>query len=537
MSLLIGCPQPLTTFVPLLHNRLASAQAETIGDDHPTRVGGGNARPKENRLLTLLYEMVLGLPTMADIRVFHVWFQRAEEPLIPQEPLKEELNTKAYHGDELDLDESIENWVWTHRRPLIIAAEAETDFPDFARRLLELNVKFFCAVPFTVQDRRIAILGLAGTGPNAFGNIELAFVPHETTRATSTIESDPAMPELPQFAERSVIKVPFPPNNAHSQENFEEIVGGSSAMRELADQVKVVAPTGSNVLILGETGSGKERLAQAIHNQSSRRDGPFIKVNCAAIPAGLIESELFGHERGAFTGAIGRRAGRFEMAQGGTLFLDEIGDVSPELQPKLLRVLQERQIERVGGTRTIAVDVRIVAATSRDLSRMVAAREFRADLYYRLNVFPLRVPPLRERPADIPLLVRHLLEVYCSRAKKEVLEVSKETREAFLRHPWQGNVRELQNVVERSVITSPGKYLQVDFEVPQAFSGVSTSGHADKGNEPQLLVDVQREHIIQALESTNWVVGGPKGAAARVGMARSSLISKMRKLGIVRARA
>ncbi|HWY29634.1 MAG TPA: sigma 54-interacting transcriptional regulator [Candidatus Acidoferrum sp.] len=322
-----------------------------------------------------------------------------------------------------------------------------------------------------------------------------------------------------------------------SEDTLGGIIGTSAAMSDLCNQVKIVAPTGSTVLILGETGTGKELIARAIHNLSTRRDRPFIKVNCAAIPAGLVESELFGHERGAFTGAVSRRIGRFEMADGGTLLLDEIGDIPLELQPKLLRVLQEQEFERVGSTQTTRVNVRIVTATSRDLSRMVAAREFRADLYYRLNVFPLRMQALRERSEDIPLLVRHFVELYSGRAGKQVTEVPVETMDVLRRYPWPGNVRELQNVIERAVILSPGKVLRASLAELQAPSQISGAFSADQSDDRTTLKDLEREHIIQALATTNWVLGGPKGAAARLGLARTSLIAKMRKLGISRAQA
>ena len=321
------------------------------------------------------------------------------------------------------------------------------------------------------------------------------------------------------------------------EESFEGISGRSAEIRRACKKVKVVAPTDSTVLILGETGTGKERFAQAIHNLSPRRDRPFVKINCAAIPAGLVESELFGHERGSFTGAIGRRTGRFEMANGGTLLLDEIGDIPLELQPKLLRVLQEQEFERVGGTQSTRVNVRIVAATSRDLTSMVAAREFRADLYYRLNVFPVRVPPLRERSEDIPLLVRHFIEIYSHRAGKRVPEIPPETMNILLRYPWPGNVRELQNVIERGVILSSGKVLRVSLDEMEPSSKGMESVLMRENNNGTTLRDIEREHIIQALAATNWVVGGPTGAAARLGLARTSLIAKMKKLGITRAQA
>jgi formate hydrogenlyase transcriptional activator len=320
-------------------------------------------------------------------------------------------------------------------------------------------------------------------------------------------------------------------------DNFEGIIGCSKAINDLCQQVQVVAPTGSTVLILGETGTGKELIGRAIHNLSPRRNRPFIKINCAAIPAGLIESELFGHERGAFTGAVTRRIGRFEMADGGTLFLDEIGDIPPELQPKLLRVLQEQEFERVGSTQTTRVNVRIVAATSRNLPHMVAAGEFRADLYYRLNVFPLRVPALRQRAEDIPLLVQHFVELYADRMEKNITTVPPETMEALSRYAWPGNVRELQNVIERAVILSQGKILRPpldELKAPQMEMTISDQGSSSSA---RTLNEVQRDHIFRALAETNWVIGGPRGAAARLGLLRTTLIAKMQKLGISRAQA
>jgi len=318
-------------------------------------------------------------------------------------------------------------------------------------------------------------------------------------------------------------------------DEFEGIIGRSDSLHTVFDQIQIVAPTNSTVLILGETGTGKELIARAIHQRSSRRDLPFVRVNCAAIPAGLLESELFGHERGAFTGAIARKVGRFELAHQGTLFLDEIGDISPELQPKLLRVLQEQEFERLGSTQTVRVDVRIVAATSRDLPQMVADREFRSDLYYRLNVFPLHLPALRERSADIPLLVRHFVALYAGRMNKRINEVPAEAMEAFFLYPWPGNVRELQNFIERAVILSPGKVLRPPLdELKPAFQPAATARQAVEVR-PVTLQEMQREHIIQTLDETNWMLGGPRGAGARLGLARTTLISMMHRLGISRA--
>ena len=325
--------------------------------------------------------------------------------------------------------------------------------------------------------------------------------------------------------------------SVHCGDSFQGIIGGSAAIHSVCKQVKIVAPTGSTALILGETGTGKELVARAIHNLSPRRDRPFIKVNCAAIPTGLIESELFGHERGAFTGAVSRRIGRFELADTGTLFLDEIGDIPLELQPKLLRVLQEQEFERVGNAKTTKVDVRIVAATSRDLPSMVTSREFRPDLYYRLNVFPLLVPALRERSEDVPQLVHHFVRHYSHRAGKHVTLVPADSMHVLMGYCWPGNVRELQNVIERAVILSPGKVLRPSLEELKRAAAIIDTGLGCRGDVPTTLRDMEREHILQALAATNWVLGGPKGAGARLGLVRTTLIKKMQKLGINRTQA
>ena len=312
------------------------------------------------------------------------------------------------------------------------------------------------------------------------------------------------------------------------QPDFENIVGTSAALKGVLHQVEVVAPTESTVLILGETGTGKELIARAIHTISSRSNRPFVKLNCAAIPSGLLESELFGHEKGAFTGAVGQRIGRFELANSGTLFLDEVGDIPLELQSKLLRVLQEQEFERLGSTRTLRVDVRLVAATNRNLEQMVSDKQFREDLYFRLNVFPIRIPPLRERKRDIPLLVRHYVEKYAQRMNKRIETITEETMATLCRYSWPGNVRELQNFVERAVILTRGSVLQI----PMDDLTTSTPIPSDTSGT---LEDLERQRILQVLQETGSVIGGPKGAAARLGLKRTTLLSKMERLGISRS--
>jgi formate hydrogenlyase transcriptional activator len=317
------------------------------------------------------------------------------------------------------------------------------------------------------------------------------------------------------------------PDVSRSENVFEGIVGSSTALRGVLDQIQTVAPTDSTVLIEGETGTGKELIAQAIHTHSRRRDRPFVKLNCAAIPLGLLESELFGHEKGAFTGAVGQKIGRFEAANGGTLFLDEIGDIPLELQAKLLRVLQEQEFERLGSRYTHRVNVRVVAATNQDLVTLVAEKLFRMDLYYRLNVFPVALPPLRRRPEDIPMLVAHFVRRYAERMAKRIEKITSNAMDALVRYPWPGNIRELQNFIERAVILTNGGVLQLSEFPPNPIVP----------KDAVTLADAERDHILNALRESNWVVGGAAGAAARLGVKRTTLISKMRRRGVSRALA
>jgi len=311
-------------------------------------------------------------------------------------------------------------------------------------------------------------------------------------------------------------------------DDFREIIGARGALREVLALVRTVAPTNSTTLIEGETGTGKELVARAIHEHSTRIDRPFVKVNCAAIPLGLLESELFGHERGAFTGAVTRKVGRFEAANQGTLFLDEVGDIPPELQPKLLRVLQDGEFERLGSTQTQRANVRLIAATNKDLAKLVAQNQFRSDLYYRLNVFPIPIPPLRHRSGDIPLLVTHFVGIYSERMNKQIAWIPREAMEALIRHSWPGNVRELQNFIERSVILTSGNVLRppLDSLKPAAET---------ESLRAITLEDAEREHICKTLEQTRWVIAGHKGAAERLGIKRSTLYFRMQRLGISRS--
>jgi formate hydrogenlyase transcriptional activator len=323
------------------------------------------------------------------------------------------------------------------------------------------------------------------------------------------------------------------PRADQAERTFERIIGNSAALESVLDQVEQVAPTDSTVLIEGETGTGKELIAHAIHNASQRYGHPFIKLNCAAIPLDLLESELFGHEKGAFTGAIAQKIGRFEMADKGTLFLDEVGDIPAALQPKLLRVLQEQEFERLGSGRTHKVDVRLVAATNRNLVKMVARAQFRSDLYYRLNVFPILLPALRERREDIPALVTHFVKMFSRRMGKQVDSVPPETMAAFQWYSWPGNIRELQNLVERAVILARDRVLPNPLQKRQA-STIILSSNAQSSPLSMTMEDSDRALILETLERVGWIVGGPRGAAGKLGLKRTTLLAKMKRLGISR---
>jgi formate hydrogenlyase transcriptional activator len=366
---------------------------------------------------------------------------------------------------------------------------------------------------------------------------DAAFAPNDVELLTQignelaiAVENALAFRQIEELKDKLAEEKLYLEDEIRTEYDFEEIVGDSHALKRVLRDVETVAPTDSTVLIQGESGTGKELIARAIHNLSGRRQRTFVKVNCAAIPTGLIESELFGHEKGAFTGAIGQKIGRFELADKGTLFLDEIGDIPLELQPKLLRVLQEREFERLGSTRTVKVDIRLVTATNRDLSQMIASREFREDLFYRLNVFPIPLPPLRERREDIPLLVRYFTQKYARRMNRRIETIPSEAMEALVNWNWPGNVRELENFIERAVILTRGAALHVP--LAELRNGEATAQAAT--GAPTTLQEAEREHVLRALREAKWVVGGPAGAAARLGLKRTTLQSRMVKLGIAR---
>jgi formate hydrogenlyase transcriptional activator len=397
-----------------------------------------------------------------------------------------------------------------------------------------------CRVPLVSHDRVLGVLSLGTIREHAFSEDDVAFLGQVAGQIAIAIDNATAYREIAELKDKLVQEKVYLEDEIRSELNFEEIVGNSQGLRHVLRQIETVAPTDSTVLIYGETGTGKELVARAVHNISPRKANAFVKLNCAAIPTGLLESELFGHEKGAFTGAITQRVGRFELANHGTVFLDEIGEVPLELQPKLLRVLQEREFERLGSTRTLKTDARLIAATNRDLEEMVDAQTFRSDLFYRLNVFPVRVPSLRERPEDIPLLVRHFVRQFSRKNQRRIESIPSETMDALVQYHWPGNVRELQNVIERAVIVSQGSVLRVPIAdlKPRPASIVRPRRQAAATGQSlrETLDETERQRILNALERANWVVAGPNGAAALLKMKRSTLQFRMRKLDINVAR-
>src|SRR5436309_3330319 len=479
-------------------------------------------------------------------------------------------------GLELPVDESPGGLVWKTQQPLMVEDVAlETRFPKLIPMLRENGVQSFCAVPLTTALRRLGAMGFGSFQKRTYQEAELnnmateskvcerlldegvkslcsipllahdrvlgalnvgrlredAFVQDDidllsqvAQQVAIAVENALAYRKITELKDKLAKEKLYLEEEIRTEQNFEEIIGESSRLKQVLKQVEIVAPTDSTVLIQGETGTGKELIARAIHNLSGRRERTFVKMNCAAIPTGLLESELFGHERGAVTGAIASKVGRLELADQGTLFLDEVGDIPLEVQPKLLRALQEREFERLGSTRTKKVDVRLVAATNRDLEKMIETREFRSDLYYRLNVFPIRIPPLRERPEDIPLLVRYFDQKYVHRMEKQIESIPAAAMKKLTAWHWPGNIRELENFIERSVILTRGPALQVP---------IGELGNNGKATPiPGTREADERDGILRILKDTNGRVAGPNGAAGRMGIKRTTLISRMKNLGI-----
>jgi formate hydrogenlyase transcriptional activator len=434
-------------------------------------------------------------------------------------------------GDTIPLEGTPAGQVFLTGQPLLISRPDLDKYPAdrYSQRPVEGSPKSACLAPLISHGRKLGIAGVSSTQVEKFSAADLELFNQIAGQIAIAVENALAFREIEALKNKLTNEKLYLEDEIRTEHNFDELIGTSPSFRRILKQIETVAPTDSAVLIRGETGTGKELLARAIHNLSARRERTLVKLNCAAIPTGLLESELFGHEKGAFTGAISQRIGRFELANKGTLFLDEVGDIPLELQSKLLRVLQEQEFERLGSTRTQKVDVRLIAATNADLEELVADKKYRSDLYYRLNVFPVTIPPLRERRDDIPALTRFFTQKYSRRLKKQIQAIPGEAMAALTAYGWPGNVRELEHFIERAVILTSGPNLEISLTELKSSDPAPATGLAN-------LRDAEREHILRALEEANWIVGGPKGAAARLGMKRTTLQHRMQKLGLDRGK-
>jgi formate hydrogenlyase transcriptional activator len=433
--------------------------------------------------------------------------------------------------------------VYQTGKPMLLQGDYRPPMnPDFNVTSLE-GIKCTCLLPLFGRDRVLGILGVSRKTDEPFSPDEVNVLGRVANQIALAVENALAYGQIRELKDQLSKEKFYLEDEIRTEMNFSQIIGSSASLRKVLKRVATVAPTDSTALIYGETGTGKELVARAIHELSPRHAKAFVKLNCAAIPTGLLESELFGHEKGAFTGAIAQRIGRFEVANGGTIFLDEVGEIPLELQTKLLRVLQEREFERLGSSRTLRTDARLIAATNRDLEAMVDEQKFRSDLFFRLAVFPVHVPPLREREGDVPLLVRHFAQRFSRRMNRLIQTIPSATMDALCRYHWPGNIRELQNVIERAVILSTGSTLNVDVTDLKSQKGKRSGEKASAvksskiGDIRIVLEETERQHILEALRQSDWVVAGPKGAAAHLGMKRSTLQQRIRRLGIARRSA
>ena len=439
----------------------------------------------------------------------------------------------ANEGFVMHLDDSPAGKAATTRQPVLINRLDPSEYAsEIVARAYNAGMRSSCNLPLISHDRLLGVIAVASRRESAFTQADVELFSHIAKQLSIAVENSLSFRELAALKNKLVSEKLYLEEEIQTEYNFEEIIGQSASLKKILQQVKTVAPTDSAVLLCGETGTGKELIARAIHSLSNRRERTLVKLNCAAIPTGLLESELFGHEKGAFTGAIAQRVGRFELANKGTLLLDEVGEIPLDLQPKLLRVLQEHEFERLGSSRTIKTDARMIAATNVDLPQMVAEKKFRSDLYYRLNVFPITIPPLRERVDDIPLLIGYFAQKHALRMNKRVDKIPRDTVDALCSYPWPGNVRELENFMERSVILSSGAELQAPLGELKLTATTFTPPPPACAPGPRSLEDVERDHIAEVLKQTRGMIGGKGGAAEILGLPTSTLRNRMKKLGL-----
>lgn len=501
---------------------------ETLAERYQALLEVAHAISSHRDLDDLFRELAQRLPRVVRVNYVDLSLYDPAKKIMRLQTIQANVPADLVGGHEVAIEDCPSGLVWQTQRPIVVPDLAEERrWPKVIQFMTEDNTNSFCFVPLTTAVQRLGAMGFLSLQKAAYSDADLEFLQQVAKQVAVAVENALAFQQIAELKDKLAKEKLYLEEELRIEHGFEDIIGDSNALKQVLKQVEIVAPTDSTVLIQGETGTGKELIARAIHRLSGRKERTFVKLNCAAIPTGLLESELFGHERGAFTGAIAQKAGRFELADKGTIFLDEVGEIPLELQSKLLRVLQEQEFERLGSTKTLRVDVRLVAATNRDLKSLVEAKQFRSDLYYRLNVFPVTLPPLRERREDIPILVRYFTQHYAVRMKKNIQTVSAEALEALSRYAWPGNIRELENLVERSVILTQGTDLQMPINELQM-------GRRPATVETATLEEIEREQILRVLDETRWVVGGPAGAAARLGVKRTTLQSKMQKLGISR---
>jgi formate hydrogenlyase transcriptional activator len=508
-------------------NQPSASPCETLAERYQALLEVAQAISVHRDLDRLFRDLAQRLPRVVQVNFVALSLHDPGRNTMRLHTIQANVPADLVGGHEGPVEESPAGVVWQTQQPILVPdLGKERRWPQVTECMAADGANSFCFVPLTTAVRRLGAMGFLSLQREAYSETDLEFLQQVAKQVAVAVENALAYEEITRLKNKLAEEKLYLEEEIRSEHGFEDIIGDSKALKRVLDQVQVVAPTDSTVLIQGETGTGKELIARAIHRLSGRRERTFVKLNCAAIPTGLLESELFGHERGAFTGAISRKAGRFELADQGTIFLDEVGEIPVELQSKLLRVLQEQEFERLGSTKTIRVNVRLIAATNRDLKSLIEAKQFRGDLYYRLNVFPITVPPLRDRREDIPTLVRYFTQHYAVRMKKPIHTIPAATLDALSRYAWPGNIRELENLVERSVILTQGTELQMPL------SELKVEGSPTPA--PTTLKDTEREHILRTLQETRWVIGGPGGAAARLGLKRTTLTSKMKTLGIIR---
>lgn len=511
-------------------DRPVTIPCETLAERYQALLEVAQAISAQRDLDQLFRDLAHRLPRVVPVNYVDLSLHDPIKKVMRLHTIQANVPADLIGGHEIAIADCPAGLVWQTQQPLLVPdLSEERRWPWVIGAMTEDGTKSFCFVPLTTARGRLGAMGCLSLQKEAYGDTDLEFLQQVAKQVAVAVENALAFQQIAELKDRLAKEKLYLEEELRTEHGFEDIIGDSDALKQVLKQVEIVAPTDSTVLIQGETGTGKELIARAIHRLSGRSDRTFVKLNCAAIPTGLLESELFGHERGAFTGAISQKAGRFELADRGTIFLDEVGEIPLELQSKLLRVLQEQEFERLGSAKTMRVNVRLIAATNRDLKGLVDTKQFRDDLYYRLNVFPVTLPSLRERPEDIPVLVRYFTQRYAVRMKKNIQAVPAKTIEVLSRYAWPGNIRELENLVERSVILTQGTDLQMPVSELQMESRPAVASTTT-------LEEIEREQILRVLNDTRWVIGGPVGAAARLGIKRTTLQSKMKKLGITRHR-